>query len=227
MIMNEELQLRSQKVAVSRAASVVYAVTRFLLRVFLWSYLRVEVSGKEHLYGKDALIMAPVHRSNLDSILLAPLHKRRMRALAKESLFKLRPFAWYLSALGAFPIRRGSADRESVKIAKTLLESGATLLVFPEGTRQEGNQISELFDGTAYLAAKSGVPVVPIGIAGTEKAMGAGSRIPKPYKVRICVGSPIPAPDKNSKRSSLSSWTQRLTLELQAAQDAAQTLVDN
>ncbi|HJL90753.1 MAG TPA: lysophospholipid acyltransferase family protein, partial [Acidimicrobiales bacterium] len=103
----------------------------------------------------------------------------------------------------------------------------ATLLVFPEGTRQEGNQISELFDGTAYLAAKSGVPVVPIGIAGTEKAMGAGSRIPKPYKVRICVGSPIPAPDKNSKRGSLSSWTQRLTLELQAAQDAAQTLIDN
>ena len=120
MIMNEELQLRSQKVAASKAASVVYAVTRFLLRVFLWSYLRVGVSGKEHLYGKDALIMAPVHRSNLDSILLAPLHKRRMRALAKESLFKLRPFAWYLSALGAFPIRRGSADRESVKIAKTM-----------------------------------------------------------------------------------------------------------
>ena len=68
---------------------------------------------------------------------------------------------------------------------------------------------------------------MPIGIAGSEKAMGAGSRIPKPYKVRICVGAPIPAPDGNSKRSSLSSWTQRLTLELQAAQDAAQALVDN
>ena len=110
-----------------------------------------------------------------------------------------------------------------MKIAKTLLENGATLLVFPEGTRQEGNQIGELFDGTAYLAAKSGVPVVPIGIYGTEKAMGSGSKFPKPYKVRICVGSPIPAPDKNSKRSSLGSWTQQLTLELQALQDSAQT----
>ena len=222
MIMNEELQIRAQKIAGSKAASAVYALTRVFLRIFLWSYLRVEVSGKENLYGKDALIMAPVHRSNLDSILLAPLHKRRMRALAKESLFKFRPFAWYLSALGGFPIRRGSADRESMKIAKTLLENGATLLVFPEGTRQEGNQIGELFDGTAYLAAKSGVPVVPIGICGTEKAMGSGSKFPKPYKVRICVGSPIPAPDKNSKRSSLGSWTQQLTLELQAVQDSAQ-----
>ena len=223
MIMNEELQIRAQKIAGSKAASAVYSLTRVFLRIFLWSYLRVEVSGKENLYGKNALIMAPVHRSNLDSILLAPLHKRRMRTLAKESLFKFRPFAWYLSALGAFPIRRGSADRESVKIAKTLLENGATLLVFPEGTRQEGNQIGELFDGTAYLAAKSGVPVVPIGICGTEKAMGSGRKFPKPYKVRICVGSPIPAPDKNSKRSSLGSWTQQLTLELQALQDSAQT----
>ena len=51
MIMNEELQLRSQKIAVSKAASVVYAVTRFLLRVFLWYYLRVEVSGKDNLSG--------------------------------------------------------------------------------------------------------------------------------------------------------------------------------
>ena len=142
-----------------------------------------------------------------------------MRALAKESLFKIRPFAWYISALGAFPIRRGSADRESVKIARSLLEKGATMLVFPEGTRQEGNKIGELFDGTAYLASKSGVPVVPIGISGSEKAMGTGSRIPKPYKVRISVGSPIPPPEPNSKRSSLSEWTKHFSAELQATQD--------
>ena len=219
--MNDELQIRSQKIAESKAASMVYAVTRFFLRLFLWSYLRVEVTGKENLAGKDALIMAPVHRSNLDSILLAPLSKRRMRALAKESLFKIRPFAWYISALGAFPIRRGSADRESVKIARSLLEKGATMLVFPEGTRQEGNKIGELFDGTAYLAAKSGVPVVPIGISGSEKAMGTGSRLPKPYKVRISVGSPIPPPEPNSKRSSLSEWTKNFSTELQATQDNA------
>ena len=95
------------------------------------------------------------------------------------------------------------------------------MLVFPEGTRQEGNKIGELFDGTAYLASKSGVPVVPIGISGSEKAMGTGSRIPKPYKVRISVGSPIPPPEPNSKRSSLSEWTKHFSTELQATQDNA------
>ena len=135
--MNDDLQVYAQKVASGVPATFVYKLTRLLILFFLWPYLRIKVDGRKNLDGKGALILAPVHRSNLDPLLLAGvLRHRRMRALAKESLFKVKPFAWFVSALGAFPVRRGSADRASVKAARVLLAEGATLLVFPEGGRK-------------------------------------------------------------------------------------------
>ncbi|MEC8970871.1 MAG: lysophospholipid acyltransferase family protein [Actinomycetota bacterium] len=221
--MNEELQARAQAVASSSVASVVYRLTRAFIRVVLWSYFRLGVSGREHLTGDAALIIAPVHRSNLDSFLLAPLTRRRFRSLAKESLFQVRPLAWFMAALGAFPVRRGSADRESLRAARLLLDEGATLLVFPEGGRQQGDEIGELFDGAAYLAARTGAPVVPVGIAGTEEAMAQGVRLPRPCRVQVVVGPALPPPDRSAKRSALRAWTADLLDNLQSAQQAARS----
>lgn len=221
--MNEELQARAQAVASSPLAWVVYRLTRVFIRVVLWSYFRLGVSGREHLAGDTALIVAPVHRSNLDALLLAPLTKRRFRALAKESLFQTRPLAWYLAALGAFPVRRGSADRESLRAARLLLDEGATLLVFPEGGRQRGDEIGELFNGTAYLAARTGAPVVPVGIAGTEEAMAQGARLPRPHRVQVVVGTALPPPDPSAKRVALRAWTAELLATLQSAQKEARS----
>ena len=221
--MNEELQARAQAVASSPVASVVYHLTRLFIRVVLWSYFRLGVSGREHLAGDAALIIAPVHRSNLDSLLLAPLTRRRFRSLAKESLFQVRPLAWFMAALGAFPVRRGSADRESLRAARLLLDEGATLLVFPEGGRQRGDEIGELFDGAAYLAARTGAPVVPVGIAGTEEAMAQGARLPRPCRVQVVVGPALPPPDPSAKRSALRAWTADLLANLQSAQQAARS----
>ena len=221
--MDEELQIRAQAIASSPVASVVYRLARVFIRVVLWSYFRLGVSGREHLDGDAALIIAPVHRSNLDSLLLAPLTRRRFRALAKESLFQVRLLAWLMAALGAFPVRRGSADRESLRAARLLLEEGATLLIFPEGGRQRGDEIGELFDGTAYLAARTGAPVVPVGIAGTEEAMGQGVRLPRPCRVEVVVGPALPPPDPSAKRSALRAWTVDLVASLQSAQRAARS----
>jgi len=220
---NEELQARAQAVASSPVASVVYRLTRVFVRVVLWSYFRLGVSGREHLDGDAALIIAPVHRSNLDGLLLAPLTRRRFRSLAKESLFQVRPLAWFMAALGAFPVRRGSADRESLRAARLLLDEGATLLVFPEGGRQRGDEIGELFDGAAYLAARTGAPVVPVGIAGTEEAMAEGVRLPRPCRVQVVVGPALPPPDPFAKRSALRAWTADLLANLQSAQQAARS----
>lgn len=196
-------------------------MVRSLIRLVLWPYFRVRAVGRQNIPVSGPVILAPVHRSNLDSPLLAPLTRRRFRALAKESLFKVRPMAWFLAALGAFPVRRGSADRESIRAARSLLDAGAMLLVFPEGGRQTGDQIEDLFDGTAYLAAKTGAVVVPVGISGTETSMPMGTRIPRPTRVRVAVGRPIQPPDQSGPRSALSEWTTVLTAGLQEAQDAA------
>ncbi|MEY4251507.1 MAG: hypothetical protein RL691_388, partial [Actinomycetota bacterium] len=69
-----------------------------------------------------------------------------------------------LSALGAFPVTRGSADREALKRCIAVLEAGEPLVLFPEGTRQSGPIVQPLFDGAAYVAVKAGVPIIPVGI---------------------------------------------------------------
>ena len=131
------------------------------------------------------------------------------------------PVLLALAALGAFPIRRGRADRESLRAARSLLDDGALLLVFPEGGRQTGDRVADLFDGTAYLAARAGARVVPVGIAGSGASMPEGARWPRPKRVRVVVGPPIQPPDPRAPRSALRAWTATLTERLQDAQDAA------
>lgn len=186
----------------ARASS--YKVYRFvvaLIRIFLNPYFRVEVRGDvTALATKGALILAPVHRSNLDAMLVAAASERRCRALAKHTMFRPRPFAWLISALGAFPVDRGTADRDALRAARALLENGEAMFVFPEGTRQTGRAVGEIFDGVAYLAAKTGAKVVPIGIAGTATAMPKGVKLPRRAKVVIQVGSAMKPPTGPSRR---------------------------
>ncbi len=218
---SSERQARARRTSAAWTAPLVYGTIRGLARLLLWPYFRTRAVGREHIPADGPVILAPVHRSNLDSLMLAPLTRRRLRALAKESLFRFRPLAWVIASLGAFPVHRDTADRESMRIARELLNDGNLLLVFPEGKRHEGGDIGELFDGTAWLAAKTQSRVVPVGIAGTGEAMPTGARFPRPTRVRLVVGPPIDPPEPKGARSSLRSWTGNLTEALQAAQDEA------
>ena len=219
--MASDRQDRARRTDGAWTAVPVYRTVRSLVRFLLWPYFRTRVSGREHIPTDGPVILAPVHRSNLDSLMLSPLTRRRLRALAKESLFKSSPMAWLMASLGAFPVRRDSADRESMRVAREMLANDGLLLVFPEGTRHEGDRVAELFDGTAWLAAKTGSRVVPVGIFGTGDAMPTGARLPRPTRVRMVVGPAIDPPEPKAARSTLRAWTQDLTDALQAAQDAA------
>jgi len=80
------------------------------------------------------------------------------------------------AALGAIPLRRGEADREAMRSARALLDQGEMMIVFPEGTRQSGPEVADVFDGMSYLASKTGATIVPVGVAGTEEAMAKGAK---------------------------------------------------
>ncbi|MDE0834544.1 MAG: lysophospholipid acyltransferase family protein [Acidimicrobiales bacterium] len=219
--MDSDPQDRARRVNARWSSGPVYLTIRALVRCLLWPYLRTRVTGRENIPPDGPVILAPVHRSNLDSLMLSPLTRRRLRALAKESLFKAPPMAWLMASLGSFPVRRDSADRESMRIARELLAENNLLLVFPEGKRHEGDTVDELFDGTAWLAARTGSTVVPVGIAGTGDAMPTGARLPRPVKVRMVVGPAIDPPEPKASRSVLRAWTVGLASALQAAQDEA------
>jgi 1-acyl-sn-glycerol-3-phosphate acyltransferase len=132
-----------------------------------------------------------------------------------------------LSALGAFPVTRGSADREALKRCIAVLEAGEPLVLFPEGTRQSGPIVQPLFDGAAYVAVKAGVPIVPVGIGGSERVMPKGSKMIYPRKCVLVVGEPIIAPmDETGRvpRSAVKDVTSRLYEDLQRLFDEAQRL---
>ena len=216
----------AMNVQTSRAAGVFYWVVVRLLRLTLMPYLRVTKEGTHHLATEGPVILAPVHRSNLDSVIVACSAKRRVRAIGKESLFTHPVFAWVNSALGAIPVRRGEADRVAMKASQKIIADGAMMIVFPEGTRQSGNEVTGVFDGTTYLSQKTGAPIVPIGIGGTEAAMASGSKGIKRVRCSIVVGEPIPAPEGRLSQPQRRAFSEDVSAQLQQVFDRAIELAD-
>ena len=199
-----------------------------LLAGFFW--FRMAVRGKEHLRAPGPAILAPVHRSNLDVPLIAGQCPRRLRSLAKEAMFKGPVSRWFSASIGAFPVQRDQLDRVALESARTLLERGELLLVFPEGTRGTGAEVGEVHNGCAYLAAATGVPVIPIGMAGTEEAMPPGATLARRRRVVVTVGEPIQpelvAPGTEPARERRRTLSQHVRAEMQRLLDESHTALE-
>jgi 1-acyl-sn-glycerol-3-phosphate acyltransferase len=146
--------------------------------------------------------------------------------MAKESLFKSRFGATLFGALGAIRVERGTTDRGALRASQAALEAGEPLAIFPEGTRREGPVLGELFDGAAYVALKLGVPIVPVGIGGSEQILATQRVLPRLHRVRVVVGEPLrPAAAAGTvKRSEVRALTSELRGRLQQSFDEARTL---
>lgn len=205
---------------------ILYRIVRFLIAVICKVLFRESFEGLENLPADRSFVLAPVHRSFLDFALVAPITKRRMRYMGKAELWKWKPGGKFIEALGAFPVHRGGADREALHRSIDVIENGEPLVLFPEGTRQKGPVVESLFEGAAYVAAKTGVPIIPVGIGGSERAMQKGKKLPRPVKVHVIVGKPIEPPAKNESgrvpRSAIHDLTATLQAEIQRLFDDAQ-----
>lgn len=201
------------------ARTIVTGVCRILFRV--------RVVGTEHVPPSGAYIIAPTHRSNLDTPFASFVTKRRIRFMAKQEMFKHPLGARFLTALGGVPVERGSPNaRAALKATQAALKAGEPVAMFPEGTRRHGREVADLFDGTAYLAVKLGVPILPLGIGGSEEILASGKKIPRLRRVAVVVGEPIAPPSDATtrKRSDLAAITAQLQVELQKLFDEAMLL---
>jgi 1-acyl-sn-glycerol-3-phosphate acyltransferase len=152
--------------------------------------LDLRVEGREHVPATGPVLLAGNHSALLDGPLVFFVSPRPASLLTKSEVF-VGPWARACGWLGLIPVHRGQADRAALQAGLAHLTAGGALGVFPEGTRGTGT-LDRTTDGLAYLALRSGAPVVPIAVAGTPAALPRGRVVPRlRAPVRIAFGPAV------------------------------------
>lgn len=200
--------------------------TRATAGALVAASFRTRLIGREHFPDTGGVILAGNHISYADPVLLWCRSPRPAHFMAKSELWEIGWLSWLLDRFWAFPVRRGQADREAIMMASRVLKAGEPLGIFPEGTRNTDGT-AEAQDGAAFLAIRAGVPVIPVGIAGTDRIKPPGSRFLHFPRVVIKLGEPIdPASfTQTGKKERVEAMTaeimRRIGEELEAARREA------
>tara|TARA_B100000902_G_scaffold26681_3_gene32129 strand:+ start:1143 stop:1859 length:717 start_codon:yes stop_codon:yes gene_type:complete len=212
----------------TKLSFIAYVFVKYAARIAFSLYFRLFVRNAKALPKSGPVIVSPIHRSNLDVPMMGALFQRKLHYLGKGSLMTNRFAAWFLLGCGIIPLDRDSvADKLALDASLKALREGKALAVFPEGERKSGPKVLPILDGAVWLSAKANAPILPVGIGGSERSMPKGSYIPKPRKIVIIYGDPIPAPQpkegaKRVTRSELREYSEELHTILQELFDTAQ-----
>lgn len=152
---------------------------------------RLRIQGEANIPAAGPLLLVSNHLSNLDPLLLGGFVPRTLFALAKRELYANPLISWTLAGCNCIPVARGTADRHALRLAFEVLRRGGRLLVFVEGTRSRTGVMGPAEAGVGFLLRRSGAPVLPVGIWGTERALRPGSPIPRRVDITITYGKPM------------------------------------
>jgi 1-acyl-sn-glycerol-3-phosphate acyltransferase len=185
----------------------------------------VWVVGEENVPRQGAAILASNHLSFIDSVLLPLYLRRRIAFLAKSEYFSGRGLkGWatktFMSATGQLPIDRsgGKASEASLRTGLKVLSRGSLLGIYPEGTRSPDGKMYRGRTGVARMVIEAGVPIIPVAMIDTEKAMPTGRRLPRIRRMGIIIGEPLDFSrfeGMESDRFILRSVTDELMYEMQ------------
>jgi 1-acyl-sn-glycerol-3-phosphate acyltransferase len=176
-----------------------YTFCRWLAVPFFGGIYRCRVGGAGHLPRSGPAMVIMNHKAYFDPVIAGMIFDRPLRYMAKKDLFANAAFRKLIVSLGAFPIDRGAGDREALKTALEVLDRGEVLLMFPEGHRQRDDAVHEFLPGVGMIALRSGAPVVPLAMDGTQY-MVRDARPGLPA-LRGLVGPPVELGDIGGRNS--------------------------
>jgi 1-acyl-sn-glycerol-3-phosphate acyltransferase len=189
-----------------RMPMILWRFIRGVFRLGTAIFLDVHVVGRHNIAETGPFILASNHLSWADVPLIPAFLKRRVVYMAKEETFQGR-WGWVVRFLGAFPVKRGEADRQSLRTSMEQLKAGHIVSIFPEGTRSKIHTLGQAHAGLGMIALRSGAPVVPVAIYGSEKAF-------KKFRPRIIIsfGEPMVLAPKGKKitREDIDASTQQV-----------------
>lgn len=211
----------------SRGSRWFYRGTRVIVMAFFRLWCRLSVVGSEHVPATGGFILAAGgHRSILDTPVVAGTSARILRYMGAEKYFEIPGLSWFLRSVGGFPVERDATDRDALRLSEEVLATGQPLVIYPEGTRFSGPVVQPLQQGAGFLACRAQVPIVPVGLGGTERAWPKGGRFIRPTKVVLVVGEPLvpPVPEdgRRVRRSAVRAFNDQLHARLQELFDEAQ-----
>jgi 1-acyl-sn-glycerol-3-phosphate acyltransferase len=198
---------------------VLYWVVKGVLTPVLRVGFRIRVEGRQRIPRKGPVILACNHRSFLDSIFLPLVVPRRVTYVAKAEYFDDPKTAWFFRGVGQIPIRRegGEASERALETAMGVLRAGRAFGIYPEGTRTRDGYLHRGHTGVARLSLRSGAPILPVGMIGTDEVQPIDSKMPKFLRtVTIRFGEPIErrAADRADDRMALRELTDEVMYEI-------------
>jgi len=201
-------------------------ITRFV-GDFAFSLLRIIASilfvplGTPKVRGRDRcplsgpLLILANHISDVDPVVVQMACPRIIRFMAKEPLFKIRILGWLIKKMGAFSVKPGSPDRNAIRAAVTILDSGAAVCVFPEGQLSEDGGLLPLKEGIALIARMSGARIICLGLRGTDRILPYGELFPRPSFHRpLCQWGEARLFPRDSSVAEIMGWAEGQLREL-------------
>jgi len=180
---------------------VQYQLSRIVVGPFLHTIWRPKVTGAQHVPASGGAILAANHLSVVDSVFLPLMMDRGVTFSAKSEYFTAsgpaaRLWAAYLKATNQLQMDRDGARaaQATLEAALALLQAGNLFGIYPEGTRSPDGRLYRGRPGVGWLALKSGLPVIPVGMVGTRRVLPPGSVVPRPGRIEIRIGAPLSFP---------------------------------
>ncbi|MGX4669464.1 lysophospholipid acyltransferase family protein [Cerasibacillus sp. JNUCC 74] len=188
-----------------------YKIAKLVVSVIFFPLFRIRVIGKENIPKTGPVIICSNHISNLDPPTVGITSPRSIYFMAKQELFEKLLLGKLLTAIQAFPVKRGIADRNALRKGMAILKEGHTLGLFPEGTRSKTGKLKKPLAGAGFFALRSEAIIVPCAIIGTYQPF---------KKLKVVYGQPISMKELKERKASAQEAAEVIMSEIQKLMDA-------